>query len=84
MKNSKKTKQNLGADEKMTLLGYYNALPPRRFPKTEFVEDVAERCKVDVASVRNWIMGRNKPKEDWQLAILVEITGISADRLWQE
>lgn len=79
-----KSKQKLASGGGMTLLGYYNTLPPRTFPKTEFVEMVAERCGADPMTVRNWIAGRNRPKREDQVQVLVQMTGIPADQLWQE
>ena len=84
MKKVNKPKQKLAVEGKMTLLGYYNALPPRTFPKTAFIDEVADRCGVDPVSVRNWIEGRNKPKNEEHLKVLVELTGIPEEELWQE
>ena len=84
MNKSEKKKQKTAAGGRMTLLGYYNALPPRTFPKTQFVEDVAARCGVDEASVRNWFMGRNRPKTDEQKEVLSQMTGIPVNELWPE
>lgn len=65
------------------LTSFYKSLPKPVAPKTEFVERVAERCEVDIQTVRNWVSGMNKPSNDEYIKILVEETGIEAGKLFE-
>lgn len=84
MKKVDKPKRKSATAGRMTLLGYYNSLPPRTFPKSDFIDSVAEQCGVEPASVRNWVMGRNKPSKPEHIEVLVQMTGVPAEQLWQE
>lgn len=71
--------------DKMTLKDYYhNGLPSRSFPKTEFVNRVAERCGLNDESVRAWIRGDRLPSEDRYYDILSEETGIPKHLLFSD
>lgn len=68
----------------MTLSSYYEKLPKATAPKTDFVKKVAERCGVDIGTVRFWIKGRSKPSRLEHLDILAEETGLHAEELFQK
>jgi hypothetical protein len=71
--------------DKMTLSNYYRNLPPATHPKTEFVRRVAERCGVNVETVRCWLRGDSKPGDENHYAVLTEETGgIPKDQLFAE
>lgn len=70
--------------QKMTLKDYYSSLPEASCPKTDFLNDVAERCGVSLSTVRNWIRYGMKPSNPNHIDILVDITGIKAEELWTE
>lgn len=42
---------------------HYDALPPKapKAPKSAFVDEIADLCKVHPATVRCWIYGTQKP-----------------------
>ncbi len=69
--------------EKMTLKGYYNALPMRKSPRKDFVREVCARCSVSEQTVRNWCIYGMKPQDFRHVRILSEITGIGEDDLWK-
>ena len=70
------------AKENVNYLGdYYRSLPDAVYPKTDFVNNVASRAHVSVATVRNWIGGM-KPRNEKHINILSEMTGIPADKLF--
>ena len=77
-KNMKKNK------EKMTLQGYYEDLPDAEYPKTNFINSVVSKTGVSAATVRNWIFYGMKPANDKHVSVLVELTGIPAEELWEK
>lgn len=67
----------------MTLQDYYHALEVKRpRPKKIFVQEVADACNVEAATVRNWILYGVRPSEKRYIEVLSEKTGIDADKLW--
>ena len=70
--------------EKMTLRGYYVSLPDATCPKTDFINEIASRTGVTSSTVRNWIFYGMKPANENHIGVLVEVTGIPADKLWAE
>lgn len=79
MANYLKNKQ-----EKITLRGYYDALPEPTKPKREFILEIMTRCNVVETTVWNWLSGRSKTNDPKHLQILSEITGIPQEELWTE
>lgn len=66
----------------ITLKGYYDGLPASTFPKTDFVNKVSTMCKTSTTTVRNWIRGVAKPKKQSSIDVLVKVTGIPEEKLW--
>lgn len=73
-----------GETRKMTLRGYYESLPDATCPKTDFINEIASRTGVTSSTVRNWIFYGMKPANENHIGVLVEVTGIPADKLWAE
>lgn len=73
-----------GEQKKMTLRGYYESLPDATCPKTDFINEVASKTGVTSSTVRNWIFYGMKPANENHIGVLVEVTGIPADKLWAE
>lgn len=69
---------------KMTLRGYYESLPDATCPKTDFINEIASKTGVTSSTVRNWIFYGMKPANENHIGVLVEVTGIPADKLWAE
>lgn len=80
----RKTKRMEEKNKKMTLKGYYDALPFKVCPKTAFVVEMAMKCNVSTNTVRNWIQFKMKPSNPEHCKILSEATGIPVEELWQE
>lgn len=66
----------------MTLKGYYKSLPEPTYPKKVFLNTIAEKCNVTIATANNWIKYGIKPNNPEHVRILSEITGISPECLW--
>lgn len=66
----------------MTLKGYYKNLPEPTYPKKDFVNTIAEKCNVTLATANNWVKYGIKPSNPEHVRILSEITGISPECLW--
>ncbi len=60
----------------MNLKDYYKNIPEKTCPKSDWVKSTAERLGVSQGTVRTWIYGKNKPREDRLFKELSEITGI--------
>ena len=73
-----------GEQKKMTIRGYYESLPDATCPKTDFINEIASRTGVTSSTVRNWIFYGMKPANENHIGVLVEVTGIPADKLWAE
>lgn len=74
--------RNCEKNKKMTLKGYYEALPLRNAPRKDFIQMVSERCAVSEQTVRNWCIYGMKPQNHEHVKALSSITGISEDELW--
>lgn len=70
--------------KKMTLKGYYEAIPLHSAPRKEFMLRVAEKCGVSEQTVRNWCIYGMRPQDFTHVKILSEMTGIKAEDLWSE
>ena len=68
----------------MTLRGYYEGLPDAECPKTNFVNAIVAKTGVSATTVRNWIFYGMKPANDKHISVLVELTGIQAEELWEK
>lgn len=58
------------------LLKYYNSLPKRTCPKTDFVRSVMQECEVSFPTVMNWISGKTRPLDNSHIGVLSRLTGI--------
>ena len=81
---SEETNKGLQNEPKMTLKGYYMSLPDASHPKTDFMNDVARKCRVSVGAVRGWIFYGLKPQNKKNVEILARMTGIPATELWED
>ena len=70
--------------KKITLQDYYENLPDAEYPKTNFINSVVSKTGVSAATVRNWIFYGMKPANENHIDVLVEITGIPAEKLWEK
>lgn len=70
--------------KKITLRGYYESLPDASSPKTDFINKVASKTGVTSSTVRNWIFYGMKPANENHVKVLVEVTGIPANELWED
>lgn len=66
----------------MTLTSYYEKLPKPTPPKTAFLRKIAERCGVDVYTVRLWVSGTTQPRDEAHRDIISEETGIPKEELF--
>ncbi len=79
-----RTKESLKNSPKMTLKGYYEQLPDSNHPKTDFVNAVVAETGVSVQTVRNWVIYGMRPSKKSHVDILVRLTGIPENELWEE
>ena len=84
MKEDCKTSSLGNKAHEMTLKGYYLSLPAPTYPKKDLVKELAQRCSVTEATVRNWIMYGFRPDNAEHVRIISEVTGIPEDNLWKE
>lgn len=68
----------------MKLKDFYENLPDISAPKSEFVTEVATVCGVSELTVRSWIKGRQKPRNERHLRYLSTVTGIPEDKLFEQ
>lgn len=68
----------------MNLTDYYEQLPRAIAPKTEFVKKIASLCNVDLFTVRLWVQGKTKPRNQRHIEILEEETGIKSTELFKK
>ena len=66
----------------MTLKEYYDGLPEKSAPKSDFIREVTRVCGVTPCTVRNWIKGSFNPGRREQRSILARITGIPERELF--
>lgn len=71
-----------GKGKSMTLKSYYKSLPEPTFPKRDFIQEIAMKCNVTLATANNWIKYGIKPNNPEHIRILSEITGIAPENLW--
>jgi len=64
------------------LLNFYNSLPKRTCPKTEFVRSVMTECNVSFPTVMNWISGKTKPFDSSHVEVLSKLTGIPQNEIF--
>lgn len=83
MKNIPPPNKNGEKSEKMTLKGYYSALAEQKTPLQTFITEVSERCSVSEQTVRNWCLYGIKPQSYAHVKVLMELTGLNEDELWQ-
>lgn len=69
---------------KMTLRGYYEGLPDATYPKTNFINEIALKAGVTSTTVRNWIFYGMKPANESHINVLVDVTGIPENELWED
>lgn len=81
MENAIKTNTLVGNGKKMTLKGYYKSLPDPTYPKKEFAAELARRCNVSQATVKNWIMYGFRPFNEKHIAIISDMTGGKAKQI---
>lgn len=74
-------KKNEGKVKKMTLSGYYQALPDIS-PRLAFVRKVAKEAGVTEVSVVGWCKGR-KPHKYEHVICLAKHSGIKPEDLWE-
>ena len=84
MENNQKTNGLGRKADKITLKGYYKNLPEPTYPKREFIQEIAIRCNVTLATANNWVKYGIKPSNPEHVRILSEITGIAPENLWME
>lgn len=62
---------------------HYDALPPKaaKAPKSAFVDEIAELCKVHTATVRSWLYGTQKP-DALRRSLIAEHLNIPVDELF--
>lgn len=68
--------------KELALWGYYQGLPERTSPKSDFVRELAMRCGVGPTTVRNWIFFNTRPSKPEYIKIISEMTGIRESDLW--
>ncbi len=66
----------------MNLKSYYQNLPERSAPKSEFVRKLATMCGVGEPAVRLWIAGKSKPAKKEHYDVISKLTGIDKDKLF--
>jgi hypothetical protein len=64
-----------------SLAEYYEGLPPRTSPKTEFVKEIVASCNVDQCTVKQWIRGKATPANPDHRRLLSKVTGIPEEEL---
>ena len=82
MENIKNSNNSLRNGRIMTLKSYYKNLPAPTHPKKEFIRDVATKCDVSEATVRNWVMYGFRPDNEVHIDVLSKETGIPVEELW--
>ena len=84
MENVETTSTLCEKSQKMTLKRYYKRLPEPTYPKKEFVNALAEKCNVTMATANNWIKYGIKPNNPEHVRIISEMTGILPEHLWDD
>lgn len=68
----------------MNLQEFYKNIPERSCPKTEWIKMTAKKLNVSQATVRTWVYGKNKPREQRLYKELSYITGIPENELFND
>ena len=84
MKNILQENKKREKKEKITLKGYFKRLSEQKTPLQQFVDAVSERCGVTEATVRNWCLYGIKPQSYAHVKVLMELTGLEEDELWEK
>ncbi|MBR6269830.1 MAG: hypothetical protein IKR30_04575 [Bacteroidales bacterium] len=65
-----------------SLAEYYESLPPRTSPKTEFVKELVAVCNVDLNTAKLWVRGKTTPSNPEHRRIMSRVTGIPEEELF--
>ena len=84
METIKNSNSSGGNGQIMTLKSYYKNLPEPTHPKKELINNIAMKCKVTLATARNWILYGVRPDNPNHILIISEITGIPSENLWND
>lgn len=68
----------------MNLQEFYKNIPAQTSPKTDWIHSVAKKLNVSEATVRTWVYGKNKPREQRLYKELSAITGIPENELFND
>ena len=60
---------NLQNDSNLTLVDYYKSLREKPLPSAELIKKLQEVTHRSEMSVRNWVVGRNRPDINTQILI---------------
>lgn len=69
--------------KKMTLKGYYEAIPLHSAPRKAFIRRVMEECGVSEQTVRNWCLYGIQAQSREHVKALSRLTGIKEENLWE-
>lgn len=68
----------------MNLQEFYKRIPEQTSPKSDFITKVAKELNVSEATVRLWVYGKTRPRDEKHLIRLSELTGIPKDKLFAQ
>ena len=71
-------------EQKLSLKGYYENLPNPVSPRRQLIIDIMQKCNVVESTAFNWVRGKSKPDDPCHIKVLVELTGIAAEDLWED
>lgn len=62
---------------------YYDSLPPKaeKAPKSAFVDEISDLCKVHPTTVRCWLAGTQKP-DALKISLIAKKLGVPEDQLF--
>lgn len=66
----------------MNLQEYYKNIPEKSAPKSEWIRETARRLNVSEGSVRLWVNGKMRPRDERIYSELSKITGIPENELF--
>ena len=66
----------------MTLAEFYDNLPPRTSPKSDFVREIMASCHVEHVTVRQWVKGKSSPSNPEHRKLLAKVTGVPEEELF--
>ena len=90
MKNIQSSKDLCKNPQKTSLKGYYQSLPDRVAPKQQMLEELQRKCgertgkAPTLTTVRNWVLYDIKPQNPVYIEVIVEVTGIKEEDLWED